>query len=224
MRSNNERGYYSRLMTADIHGENIYCLLDSGTVSHYDWWTDNKLLLWAKKPQPGGNGYPPRPVSTPQPSSTSAAAGNPVKHAIKQIYRQIPLLRRARYRYGLWHNEHRAGMAYLLLTDQTQEREHIAPGVLSEDGHCSFSPDRQWFVTDTYADYRQQRHLMLYHMAQRKLVRLGGYHSPPETIEAARCDLHPRWNRDGTQICIDSTHEGKRNMYIVDVAQVVRKA
>jgi putative transposase len=39
--------------------------------------------------------------------------------------------------------------------------------------------------------------------------------------EENRCDLHPRWSPDGRQVCIDSAHEGERQMYIVDVSELV---
>jgi len=34
--------------------------------------------------------------------------------------------------------------------------------------------------------------------------------------------LHPRWNRDGLAVCIDSVHEGERQMYVIDVSQIAR--
>jgi len=37
-----------------------------------------------------------------------------------------------------------------------------------------------------------------------------------------RCDLHPRWSRQGTQVCFDSVHEGPRQMYVCDVSAVVQ--
>lgn len=38
-----------------------------------------------------------------------------------------------------------------------------------------------------------------------------------------RCDLHPRWNREGTQVCMDSVHNGERQMYFVDVGRSAQK-
>jgi len=52
--------------------------------------------------------------------------------------------------------------------------------------------------------------------ADRKRVDLGRYYSPPELTGPIRCDLHPRFNRDGTAICFDSAHEGTRQLYTLD--------
>jgi hypothetical protein len=53
------------------------------------------------------------------------------------------------------------------------------------------------------------------------LVTIGRFYSPPGLAEDIRCDLHPRWNRDGTQVCVDSAHEGERQMYVIDVSDLV---
>lgn len=36
------------------------------------------------------------------------------------------------------------------------------------------------------------------------------------------CDLHPRWKADGAAACIDSIHEGTRQMYPVDTSSIIR--
>lgn len=47
---------YSRLLTCDINGENLYNLLDDDMVSHCYWKNANEIIAYAKK-KPFGNGY-----------------------------------------------------------------------------------------------------------------------------------------------------------------------
>lgn len=41
----------------------------------------------------------------------------------------------------------------------------------------------------------------------------------PETYRNiyCRCDLHPRWRKDGRQLAFNSVHEGSRQIYVIDV-------
>ena len=41
----------------------------------------------------------------------------------------------------------------------------------------------------------------------------------PNVITDVRCDLHPRWNRKGNAITFDSTHEGFRGIYRVELTE-----
>ena len=43
----------------------------------------------------------------------------------------------------------------------------------------------------------------------------------PELQGEIRCDFHPRWDRTGQQLCIDSVHEGFRGIYLLDVRAVL---
>lgn len=96
-------------------------------------------------------------------------------------------------------------------------------GVLTEDGHCSFSPDGQWVLNDTYPDQYDKRTLMLVRYADARRIDLARLYSPKSRwCGEIRCDLHPRWSRDGRQICIDSVHEGSRQIYLADVGELVR--
>lgn len=90
-----------------------------------------------------------------------------------------------------------------------------------QDGHCSYSPDRQWILYDSYPDSEQFRHLYLYDLTQSKGMRLGSYFSPSVSITDIRCDLHPRWNRSGTAISFDCMHEGRREIRYMDLQEIM---
>jgi hypothetical protein len=111
---------------------------------------------------------------------------------------------------------------YFMIHDPTGERKTIGEGLFAYDGHCSFSPDRKWMLTDTYPKgEKQEQTLILYNMKTQKRVDIGKFAAMPVESDSWRCDLHPRWNRDGRQVCIDSTHDGMRQIYTVDVNRIV---
>jgi hypothetical protein len=110
---------------------------------------------------------------------------------------------------------------YFLFEDQTSQAEIVGKGILISDGHCSYSPDRTWILTDTYPDRDSMRTLILYHEKDRRRVDIGRFHSLRGLKSEIRCDLHPRWSRNGRMVNIDSTHTGSRQMYVIDVKSIV---
>ena len=125
-----------------------------------------------------------------------------------------------------WANRDDLGEHYHLFTDRTHEVRPVAPEVLTRDGHMSYAPQGEWIVTDEYpAGEPPQRRLMLFHEPSERLVELGRYHSPPPVGgNPCRCDLHPRWSRDGRSVTFDSVHEGTRQVYSIDVSAIVQQA
>ena len=113
------------------------------------------------------------------------------------------------------------GRYYFLMNDRTGEYEEVRPDILSRNGHCSFTRDGTWLLTDEYPDDNRLQALLLWHMAEERLVVLGRFHSPEPFQGEIRCDLHPRWSRDERLVSFDSIHEGSRQIYVVDVAEVV---
>ncbi len=120
-----------------------------------------------------------------------------------------------------WARQRDAGDRFFLFNERTGGREVIGEGVLTGDGHCSYSPDRRWILLDAYPDERHERALMLFDPAEGRRVDLGRFHSPPALAGPIRCDLHPRWSRDGHHVCMDSVHEGTRQIYVIDVSAIV---
>lgn len=137
--------------------------------------------------------------------------------------------------HPLWQdNEHiivwgpHAGEIHYHLYHDVDEGEVqvIGRDVLVENGHMTFSPvSTRWMLSDTYPDdSTHERFLFLFDMQTGQRRNLGSFYATPELSKENRCDLHPRWSRDGKQVCIDSVHEGQRQMYVLDVSSIVGAA
>lgn len=115
-------------------------------------------------------------------------------------------------------NKNDGGTGYFLMKDKTQEYKKLWPQ-LSNDGHPSYSPtDNHSVVTDSYPNRAR--------VADVKLLRdddpegkgmkvIAKVFAPFKYDNDTRCDLHPRWKRDGSAVCFDSVFEGHRGLYVV---------
>lgn len=124
-------------------------------------------------------------------------------------------------RLFLWGATELQGRGYFLV--DVEDGTFTPVEALAEfgDGHPSISPDRRWIVTDTYPNRRRRRSLTLYNLESEQIIQLGEFHSPFGLDGTNRCDLHPRWSPDGQLISIDSTHEGVRRSYALDVGDLI---
>jgi hypothetical protein len=109
---------------------------------------------------------------------------------------------------------------YHRYSDKSADVEEIGGHILRENGHFTCSPNKKWLLTDTYPDPNDfKRGLLLFDMETEKMIRLGDFFADPSLTKDARCDMHPRWDREGKLICIDSVHEGVvRQLYTLDVS------
>jgi hypothetical protein len=125
----------------------------------------------------------------------------------------------------VWARSKEFGDAYLNLNVDTLKKTPVGVGVLDKfgDGHPTFSPCGRYLVTDTYPDKARMRHLLLYDTIRNGLIEIGQFFSPWKYDGANRCDLHPRWSPDGKKISFDSTHEGIRRSYAVDISEITGK-
>ena len=152
---------YTRLITANIDGSEMYNLLDDDFASHCYWKNGKEIITFAEK---------------------------------KGI-----------------------GRGYFLLRDQGNACRHLW-SALSGDGHPSYGPGGK-VVTDTYPDRRRVASVYILDDSSEKITVAARVFAPFRYDNDVRCDLHPRWSRDGKQICIDSVFEGKRRLYVVNLSE-----
>jgi hypothetical protein len=126
----------------------------------------------------------------------------------------------------VWARHASHGDKFYVVEDREGGRfEVIAPDVMTRDGHCTYLPDRDWIVNDTYPDAKREQTVYLYHLPTGRRVELGRYFSPPEYTGEWRVDTHPRHSPDGKTITIDTPHTGEgRQIHLIDISRIVAAA
>lgn len=155
---------YTRLITCNVDGSDMYVLSDDDMVSHCYWKNDEEIIAFERKKEYGPGFY--------------------------------------------------------LMKDKSQEWTHIWPQ-LSNDGHPSYCPtDNSLVVFDTYPSRSRIQELKLGRDNDTEgssVKTIAKVFSPFKYDNDTRCDLHPRWSRDGKKVCFDSVYEGHRGLYVVGV-------
>lgn len=155
---------YTRLITCNVDGTDMYVLSDDDMVSHCYWKNDEEIIAFERKKE--------------------------------------------------------FGPGYYLMKDRTQEWTHIWPQ-LSNDGHPSYCPaDNHLVVFDTYPSRSRIQEVKLgfdTDTTGESVKTIAKIFAPFRYDNDTRCDLHPRWSRDGKKVCFDSVFEGKRGLYIVNI-------
>ncbi len=119
---------------------------------------------------------------------------------------------------------HQGEIHYHLYRDEDAATvQVVGRDILTENGHMTYSPiNKRWLLSDTYPDSEtNERLLILFDMDNGVCHKLGSFYTDPVLKKVNRCDLHPRWSRDGRQVCIDSVHESERQLYVIDVSHIV---
>ncbi|MEM7033680.1 MAG: hypothetical protein AAF629_29305 [Chloroflexota bacterium] len=113
-------------------------------------------------------------------------------------------------------------MQFSRVVDRQNKVLPFGHGLFPPDGHFGFSPDYNWLICDTYPKNVQRlARLYLHNVEARSMFNIGEYYHAPHITGDWRCDLHPRWSPDGTKISFDSVHEGTRQVYVMDLSEIV---
>lgn len=121
-----------------------------------------------------------------------------------------------------WAKHPSHGEKFYLYEDKTDKVDVIGKDVMVVNGHCTYLPGNKWILNDTYPQKDGNQHLYLYEVASGKRVPLGEFRSEVQYRGEWRCDLHPRFSPDGTKVTIDSSHAGGRQIYLVDIGELVK--
>ena len=150
---------YTRLITCNVDGSDMYVLSDDDMVSHCYWKNDEEIIAFERKKE--------------------------------------------------------FGPGYYLMKDKTQEWKHLW-GQLSNDGHPSYCPvESDLVVFDTYPNRARVQEVKIAKDTDPEPRTIAKVFAPFRYDNDTRCDLHPRWSRDGKKICFDSTFEGRKGLYII---------
>lgn len=110
------------------------------------------------------------------------------------------------------------GEGYYLYDDRSGAAQVVGAHVLTEDGHPSYLPGRQFIITDNYPDKYGEQSLLLYDCATGRSSILSKEFSPVQFHDEMRCDLHPRVSPSGRYVCIDCIINGRRAMKVFDMS------
>jgi len=117
-----------------------------------------------------------------------------------------------------------ANGGYFMINIRNGEKRIFGEKYFNMDGHCSFSPDQKYMLTDTYPKgANNEQSLLLYDIDEDSCIEIAALRSNAPASDSCRCDLHPRWSRDGKMICVDSSHEDFRGIYILSIAKLINK-
>lgn len=83
------------------------------------------------------------------------------------------------------------------------------------DGHPTVFGD--WIGIDDYPDLCRMQPMIAYNYKTKEIKFLGEFYHDLKHKEYNRCDLHPRFSKDGSRIYIDTIYSGKRELVMLNV-------
>jgi hypothetical protein len=125
----------------------------------------------------------------------------------------------------MWTRPQGQPSAFYEVTDRQPGYRRVGAEKMPSNGHNTYlpAPYDDWILNDTYPSRGASRQTVyLYHVPSDRRVDLGHFPSPPAYRGEWRCDTHPRRSEDGLTVCVDSPHQGGRQLHLLDIREIVQ--
>ncbi|QDT64856.1 hypothetical protein [Calycomorphotria hydatis] len=121
-----------------------------------------------------------------------------------------------------WHPSHKD--SFYLYEDKTDNVKQIGGIAMPKNGHNTYIPgtNNEWVLNDTYPNRDRMQVPYIYHIPTDRRINLGEFYSPLSYKGEWRCDNHPCTTRDGTKVIFDSPHGGGRQVYMIDIGELIK--
>ena len=226
-------GLMTRLMTVGIDGSDLRCI-GQGFLSHYDWKDDEHIYIFG------------RAGSSVDAMRNSPIMSNPIiKHTLRFAKKIVKIV------IGKNKGIAGGMSFLMIEDSEQAATTAFAKDIIPTDGHPMTNPqNKNWCICDNYPDSDGFRDLFLYDFSNDVRVNLGRFKrlfEDPDmkekilyfagvdanilkgiseeqlafTRSGLHCDLHPRWNCKGDYAVFDSIHDGTRQLYRVNVKDIM---
>jgi hypothetical protein len=239
-------GEVTRLMTVGVDGESLRCLA-KGFLSHFDWLSDETIFIWGQDERRLCRLREAQWLSLPGllqaallskrlMRSCRALRGANVRHdSPSQINQTKSFMRIADVNNPVIE---RIGIG-ILTEDGHPMTNPKLEGLIVNDTYPHADKTRTLMLFDTKTNRRTDlgTFRMLDSVPNESMFDVEGAFSGIDprirkkfpraqylfTRSGLHCDLHPRWNAQGTQVAFDSAHDGSRQIYTVDCSGVLNE-
>jgi hypothetical protein len=242
----NDGGEMTRLCTIGLDGQDLRCL-GSGFLSHFDWADDNHIMIWGRT---GSNVEKLRNSLLYQliPTSILSIGKSLMKKAISNT--NANSVSQTLFHWIKFEDKQNGELTFIAEGIITEDGHPMFCPIDRNWFICDNYPKFPSEM-DRSLNKNGIRTLFLFNIKENKKVVLGDFKMipiEPDLMETERllkgidiklinklgvkflasaktglhCDLHPRWSPNGEKISFDSIHEGTRQIYVLNVKEIIK--
>tara|TARA_B100000965_G_C19565940_1_gene746826 strand:- start:147 stop:1415 length:1269 start_codon:yes stop_codon:yes gene_type:complete len=191
------------LICTDIKSKNSKVLARE-RVSHFEWLNNDKLVVWCRNLNS---------------TLTNLRFNKFVEKIVISNVKKLLNFTKKKYKTKILSTHY-----HVIDLKNPNKLIKLNEKLLTEDGHPQISPNGRYLITDTYENENGTQKLLLYDLIDKKLYKIGEFKIAKYLKNNnLKCDLHPRWSHDGNYINIDSSHDGSRQNYNINIEKLIKQ-